>query len=254
MTMIAGGLIQITRDNAETYAGVDLGNNRPLNVPDATTVVVTQEMADYLLTNFPDDWYVVDTRVGSLADLDTTAKTSAVAAINEVRTLALAAEESSVIGTLSSLTTTAKNTVVAALNEIDGHADTAQATAEAAYVKPGTGIPSTDMAAAVGTSLGKADSAYQKPVGGVPVADLAVHAETLTVSNAGGTGTVTLTGFGTVFNVQATLISGPAGAFLKFTKSAASLAVAVVDVAGVAVDCSTTNAVVDVIVFNLPEA
>lgn len=43
----------------------------------------------------------------------------------------------------------------------------------AAYVKPSSGIPSTDMASAVQTSLGKADSAYQKPSGGIPASDLA---------------------------------------------------------------------------------
>lgn len=38
----------------------------------------------------------------------------------------------------------------------------AQTTANAAYVKPGPGIPSTDMAASVVTSLGRADSAAQR--------------------------------------------------------------------------------------------
>ena len=40
------------------------------------------------------------------------------------------------------------------------------------YTKPGTGIPSTDMASGVQTSLGKADTAYQKPGSGVPKTDL----------------------------------------------------------------------------------
>ena len=43
----------------------------------------------------------------------------------------------------------------------------------AAYVKPDSGIPSTDMASAAQTSLGKADTAYQKPSGGIPGTDLA---------------------------------------------------------------------------------
>ena len=42
-----------------------------------------------------------------------------------------------------------------------------------AYVKPSGGIPASDLASAVQTSLGKADSAYQKPSGGIPAADLA---------------------------------------------------------------------------------
>ena len=45
--------------------------------------------------------------------------------------------------------------------------------ADSAYQKPSGGIPSSDMASAVQTSLGKADSAYQKPSGGIPASDLA---------------------------------------------------------------------------------
>lgn len=41
------------------------------------------------------------------------------------------------------------------------------------YAKPSGGIPSTDMASAVQTSLGKADTAYQKPSGGIPSTDIA---------------------------------------------------------------------------------
>lgn len=41
------------------------------------------------------------------------------------------------------------------------------------YAKPSTGIPKTDLASAVQTSLGKADTAYQKPSTGIPASDLA---------------------------------------------------------------------------------
>ena len=41
------------------------------------------------------------------------------------------------------------------------------------YSKPSGGIPSSDMASAVQTSLGKADTAYQKPSTGIPASDLA---------------------------------------------------------------------------------
>lgn len=47
-----------------------------------------------------------------------------------------------------------------------------------AYVKPSGGIPKTDLASAVQTSLGKADSAYQKPSGGIPKTDLASAVQT----------------------------------------------------------------------------
>ena len=45
--------------------------------------------------------------------------------------------------------------------------------ADTAYQKPSGGIPSTDLASAVQTSLGKADTAYQKPSGGIPSTDIA---------------------------------------------------------------------------------
>lgn len=45
--------------------------------------------------------------------------------------------------------------------------------ADTAYQKPSAGIPSSDMASAVQTSLGLADSAYQLPSGGIPASDLA---------------------------------------------------------------------------------
>ena len=59
------------------------------------------------------------------------------------------------IGSLAALTTTAKDSVVAAIDETKANAD-------ARYTKPGTGIPASDMAAAVQTSLGLADTALQE--------------------------------------------------------------------------------------------
>lgn len=58
-----------------------------------------------------------------------------------------------------------------------------------AYTKPSGGIPKTDLASSVQTSLGKADSAYQKPSGGIPAGDIASDVvpavdNTLTVSGA----------------------------------------------------------------------
>lgn len=90
-----------------------------------------------------------DVKIGSLASLTTTVKTSIQAAINEIVAS---------IGALSGLTTTAKNTVVASLNEID-------AGYKAKYTRPVDGIPSGDMTAAVQASLGKADTALQPGAG-----------------------------------------------------------------------------------------
>lgn len=47
-----------------------------------------------------------------------------------------------------------------------------------AYQKSSDGIPSTDMASAVQTSLGKADTAYQKPNTGIPSSDMASAVQT----------------------------------------------------------------------------
>jgi hypothetical protein len=77
--------------------------------------------------------------------------------------------------------------------DLDTRVDGAQTTADSKYAKPGTGIPKTDLATAVQTSLGKADTAlqdatafatvaqgekadtaYQKPVTGIPETDIEV--------------------------------------------------------------------------------
>jgi len=50
--------------------------------------------------------------------------------------------------------------------------------ADTAYQKPDTGVPASDMASAVQTSLGKADSAYQKPGTGIPSTDMASAVQT----------------------------------------------------------------------------
>ena len=49
---------------------------------------------------------------------------------------------------------------------------------DAKYNKPSGGIPKTDLASAVQTSLGKADTAYQKPSGGISKTDLASAVQT----------------------------------------------------------------------------
>ena len=49
---------------------------------------------------------------------------------------------------------------------------------EGKYAKPSGGIPASDMASGVQTSLGKADSAYQKPSGGIPASDMASGVQT----------------------------------------------------------------------------
>lgn len=58
----------------------------------------------------------------------------------------------------------------------------------AKYTKPSGGIPSTDMASGVTTSLGKADTAYQKPSGGIPASDLASGVLTSVIDDTAGSG------------------------------------------------------------------
>ena len=52
------------------------------------------------------------------------------------------------------------------------------AKADTAYQLPSGGIPSSDMANAVQTSLGKADTAYQKPATGIPSSDMSTAVQT----------------------------------------------------------------------------
>lgn len=62
------------------------------------------------------------------------------------------------VGSLAALATTAKGSIQAAINEID-------AAYKLKYTKPGTGIPKSDLAAAVQASLNLADSALQLGTG-----------------------------------------------------------------------------------------
>ena len=61
---------------------------------------------------------------------------------------------------------------------LDGIISGINTSINAKYTKPGTGIPATDLADGVQTSLGKADTAYQKPSGGIPKTDLAEAVQT----------------------------------------------------------------------------
>ena len=77
-----------------------------------------------------------------------------------------------------------KPTIPTALSDLSDDAthrvvtDVEKSNWNAKYDKPSGGIPSTDLASTVQTSLGKADSAYQKPSGGIPKTDLASAVQT----------------------------------------------------------------------------
>ena len=80
----------------------------------------------YFIHKLQDKLASVETIIGKLSDLTTTAKTSIVGAINEVDGNADSAN--SHIGTLSNLLTTAKDNIVAAVNEVFGMANNVKIT------------------------------------------------------------------------------------------------------------------------------
>jgi len=59
------------------------------------------------------------------------------------------------------------------VQELQQGINNAGSEAASKYAKPASGIPKTDLAPAVRTSLEKADNAYQKPASGIPASDLA---------------------------------------------------------------------------------
>ena len=63
----------------------------------------------------------------------------------------------------------------------------------AKYSKPSSGIPKTDLASAVQTSLNNADKAYQKPSTGIPETDLAEAVQTKLNKEASSAKSVTVT-------------------------------------------------------------
>lgn len=78
--------------------------------------------------------------------------------------------------------------------DMDKPVSTAQAEAiNAKYTKPASGIPKTDLAADMQTSLGKADSAYQKPSTGIPKADLSEEVQNALETAAQGAPDATTT-------------------------------------------------------------
>lgn len=72
--------------------------------------------------------------------------------------------------TIPDISNCVQKSQTAGLLKNDGTVDT---TSYGTYSKPSGGIPSSDLASAVQTSLGKADTAYQKPSGGIPASDMA---------------------------------------------------------------------------------
>lgn len=84
------------------------------------------------------------------------------------------------------------------------------------YAKPSGGIPKTDLASAVQTSLGKADTAYQKASTGIPKTDLASAVQTSLGKADSAVQSITATGDATG---TATVSSGAASIDLTLKNS-----------------------------------
>ena len=105
-------------------------------------------------------WSNSDSRLATQANLNTKQDT-----INDLSTIR--------IGAAAGATAYQKPGTGIPSSDMASAVQTSLGKADSAYQKPGTGIPSTDLADAVQTSLGKADTAYQKPSGGITTSDLA---------------------------------------------------------------------------------
>ena len=103
---------------------------------------VTDKLVDSLY-GFNGNADLLDEIIGKLSDLNTAQRDSLVAAINEA------------------LTSAGSGDMTKAVYDPQGKAQDIFAYADAKYNKPSGGIPKTDLASAVQTSLGKADSALQ---------------------------------------------------------------------------------------------
>lgn len=145
----------------------------------------------------------LDEQIGTLSNLTTTAKGSAVAAINEVDSHADTAQNTAdnnaaAIGTLSSLTTDAKGSLVEAINEVDSHAD-----GKVDKVN-GKGLSTNDYTDAEKTKLSGIEA-------GAEVNDV--------TSVAGKTGAVTLAGGDVSYSDETTYADGTVGAAISGLKS-----------------------------------
>lgn len=115
--------------------------------------------------------YVTDAELSAaLADYTTTANLTTLLAAKQDTISDLADIRS---GAAAGATAYQKPSTGVPKTDLASAVQTSLDNADSAYQKPVTGIPSTDLTSAAQTSLGLADSAYQKPSGGVPKTDLA---------------------------------------------------------------------------------
>ena len=201
------------------------------------------------------DIAAINTEIGDLSDLDTTDKSTLVAAINE-------AAQSGGGGTSNyndlANKPSVNNVTLTGNKSLSDLGAASAADVSEKYTKPSGGIPASDLASAVQTSLDKADTAlqtapvtsvngqtgavvldasdvgagtYSKPSGGIPASDLASSVQTSlgkadtalqtapVASVAGKTGVVTLDAGDVEYDDTDTYATGTVGAGIADLKS-----------------------------------
>lgn len=155
------GLINTEKGRVDVLVGSDSGKSARAIVQDEVAKQLTsenisdsfdtlKEIAEWL-SSHPEDVTAMNEAIEANAD--------AIEVLNGADTV-----EGSVAKTVKD----AVNTVRGWVSE--GYATKDQVNAK--YTKPSTGIPTSDLASGIVTSLGKADTAYQKATAGIPKTDL----------------------------------------------------------------------------------
>ena len=161
------GLINTEKGRVDVLVGSDTGKSARAIVQDEVAKQLTsenisdsfdtlKEIAEWL-SSHPEDVTAMNEAIEANAD--------AIEVLNGADTV-----EGSVAKTVKDAVNTVRGWVS------DGYATKDQVNAK--YTKPSNGIPETDLASDVQTSLGKADSAYQKPSAGIPKTDLVEGVQT----------------------------------------------------------------------------
>ena len=160
-------LINTEKGRVDTLVGSDTGKSARAIVQDEVAKQLTsenisdsfdtlKEIAEWL-SSHPEDVTAMNEAIEANAD--------AIEVLNGADTV-----EGSVAKTVKDSINTVRSWVS------EGYATKDQVNAK--YTKPSTGIPTSDLASGIVTSLGKADTAYQKASSGIPKTDLASGVQT----------------------------------------------------------------------------
>lgn len=161
------GLINTEKGRVDVLVGSDTGKSARAIVQDEVAKQLTsenisdsfdtlKEIAEWL-SSHPEDVTAINEAIEANAD--------AIEVLNG---------DDKVNGSVAKTVKDSINTVRSWVSE--GYATKDQVNAK--YTKPSTGIPTSDLASGIVTSLGKADTAYQKASTGIPKTDLASGVQT----------------------------------------------------------------------------